>query len=210
MRLRREMRGIGWAFLVGALATAAADGQPELRVFVTNFAHVEDENFQAAIQVAQEIFRKADVPVHLLACTAVELDGVFSSKCPASIGGPNASVRVVALAAPAGKAMLLPMGQVMTDESGRRPDCVYIFYPRVSEFAEAIRVPAHRILGHAVAHEMGHLLGNDHALGGIMQARWGTRQVTAVNSGLLLFCPVEAVKMRNNIRIRVREALALK
>jgi hypothetical protein len=43
------------------------------------------------------------------------------------------------------------------------------------------------ILGHAMAHELGHLVGRQHALTGIMIARWGTRERSDAMAGLLRF-----------------------
>ncbi len=57
------------------------------------------------------------------------------------------------------------------------------------------------ILGHGVAHEIGHLLlgTNSHAASGIMRARWQIRELTSASKGTLLFSDVQSRQMRNKL-----------
>jgi hypothetical protein len=68
----------------------------------------------------------------------------------------------------------------------------YIFYDRIEEFAQTARLPVGRLLGLAIAHEIGHLLlpARSHSAHGIMRAgldlgRSILPQFTAVEAGVI-------------------------
>ena len=61
-----------------------------------------------------------------------------------------------------------------------------------------------QILGHAIAHELGHLLLNQqvHSPHGIMRGEWSFVDFREMTSGMLLFTPEQAEYLRADVRSR--------
>jgi hypothetical protein len=95
--------------------------------------------------------------------------------------------------------------------SGPDRQSVYVFYDRVEALARERIAETHadaaQILGHAIAHEIGHLLLNvqTHSAAGIMRGVWNFWDLQNVSYGYLLFTPKQAEVMRVEVRRRFRQ-----
>jgi hypothetical protein len=81
----------------------------------------------------------------------------------------------------------------------------YVFYTRVKDFAQQRQISVAKILGHALAHEMGHLLmpQRRHSLSGIMRTNWDRdHELTILKnaSSVLAFEADEAETIRSSVR----------
>ncbi len=82
----------------------------------------------------------------------------------------------------------------------------YVFYDRIQQLAEKRRL-APTLLGHVLAHEIGHLLmrSTSHSISGIMSGRWTGDELRRISEGAMLFTALESSVMRDRLL-----ALALK
>jgi hypothetical protein len=74
---------------------------------------------------------------------------------------------------------------------------VLIFYGRVERLAQSVNQSTYIVLGHAMAHEIGHVLlgSSEHASGDLMQGRWTPATWRLASAGLLAFRREEAERM---------------
>jgi hypothetical protein len=85
-----------------------------------------------------------------------------------------------------------------------------VYYPMVKELAVKSAIEEAAILGAALAHEIGHLLGVDHSPTGVMCWQLNRQRMVEMNQGGLLFARNQAARMQAEVirRTRVRRASA--
>ena len=85
-----------------------------------------------------------------------------------------------------------------------------VFYNRVEQRTEVERISLEQVLGHAMAHELGHLLlgSNSHSSTGIMSGKWRAEELKRAAKGDLLFTPQQARIIHDHAlaKIKQREA----
>lgn len=79
-----------------------------------------------------------------------------------------------------------------------------VFHDRVEQLAKGWLVSPVVVLGHAMAHEMGHLLlgVGSHSPSGLMREHWSGRDLTRAAEGNLLFSSRQAETIRAQVRER--------
>lgn len=194
--------------LFGAEAFAAeSDGRPRITVITNNLAQAPSRTLEEAKVVATRILQMAGVqcvwrePADI---EAVPADSRRRNEVRVTL---NIISREMSAALARGQ---LSLGLSILPGKKKRGDIGYVFYHRVEELAQGERVSAGQILGHAMAHEIGHLLLNSsaHSRVGVMQADWRGPQMQSLRDGRLFFSSDQSLRIRAEVRARAeREAL---
>ena len=79
---------------------------------------------------------------------------------------------------------------------------LFIFYPRIKAYSADLGMQASQLLGHVMAHELGHLLlpHGAHSVAGLMRAEWDGAQVREASFGRLTFTPDQASLIRERLQ----------
>ena len=154
---------------------------------------------EAEIEVTR-IFRTTGITVLWLNCPLSESDAIANPVCIAPCPLNRLAIRINSeMPADLSENSL---GLALT-ETG-----IYatIYYPRVEEYVKRGVANRSQIMGHAISHEMGHLLlgPSAHARFGIMRATWTHEDLHSMAMGALLFSSRESRIMRGAIIQRMR------
>jgi hypothetical protein len=84
-----------------------------------------------------------------------------------------------------------------------------VFYDRVETFAKGENLS--RVLGYAIAHEIGHILlgQSSHSSAGLMQANWSQKDFMPAHHDQMQFTPEEAQSMRNRLGSKMKQKEAI-
>jgi hypothetical protein len=174
---------------LNGLHTAAAQTpiQPVVQVHIIDGAEVPEDTLERAQSEATYVFR----------LSGITLVWVDAKGCQNSC----LTVRIVVQAISAKSRNPHMLGVAPSTEEARGIN-VWIFYPRVRAYSSDLGIHASTLLGHVMAHEMGHLLLplGAHSLTGIMRAEWDPAQVRNATRGRLTFTPDQAALIRERLQ----------
>lgn len=195
------------ALVVLALQVAlpASEAQVTLRIY--NAASIPYRTLDVAEQQVGFIFRAAGVLIRVVNCAAEKSSDPSATVCPLVLGPSELVLRLV----PRGKSSSETFGIAFlpAEGQGRYSD---VFYTPVLEMRQSFsgRLPLDegRLLGHIIAHEVGHLLlgSNSHSSAGIMVARWHASELESLAAGKLLFTLEQSQKLRASALVLVAGA----
>jgi hypothetical protein len=210
---------VGWLLIVTGNSTAKtkikAAISPETNLVITihvhNYAQLDPKDLDEAEDVATAIFRRA----------GLETQWIDSSdrQHPTRVGAPSSDLTHLTLGIlPQAMVHQLPVsGEAVGLAPGRGRDryLVYVFYNRIEDMNNMeerlarLDLRASKILGHAIAHEIGHVLLNMelHCENGIMRGNWSLEDRRAMAFGRLFFTPRQAETMRAEV-IRRQQHMA--
>jgi hypothetical protein len=195
-------------------AVAASENRPTITIHVRNYAGVAPQTLTDAEKVATEIYRKAgletrwaDIPLTTENSQLNSADHKTFTLADIQLNiFPDDTVGLSGLS-----------NNVMGLAPGTGPDrgTVYVFNKKVRTLYWRLSsvyingdmdryVSMGQMLGHVIAHEVGHLLLNQqvHSPHGIMRGEWSFVDFRDMTSGMLLFTPEQADYLRADVRNR--------
>src|SRR5207248_1226266 len=150
--------------------------EPSLRITVRvhDYARVSHGTLTRAEREAARIFREAGVETQWRECPLTGEGFQKYPACPQDLGVTGFDLSILPGFTPVRELSLDAEGWTPMTKEGERDSGADVFYDRIKERALASGVSVFQILGHVMAHELGHLLlrTSHHSAIGIMRARW--------------------------------------
>jgi hypothetical protein len=209
---RFEARLLLTALAPGALGPvflfnpAWAHGSPlSITVHAFDYSGTHPASIADAQKAAGLPFRQAGIDVRWLNCPVAGPDSAAVPECETRSDATH-FVLVILPEHMARKMAASPrqFGLAVLSRDGGFPNHAYVFLHRAVDLSRNELVPWAGILGHLMAHELGHLLlgTNSHFPVGIMRASWRTLEMKQALMGNLSFTPEQAARMRDEVRRR--------
>lgn len=148
--------------------------QPALTIRLYNLAPVGSYRLRCARRVATRIFQNAGLEVRWIDAPATSLEAwredLSVSFAPPAALPDEIPVRIVARL----PGRLYPGALGIARTAARSGVPITVFYDRIEDIARQHGICPAVLLGHAIAHEVGHLLlgSAGHASRGLMRPRW--------------------------------------
>ena len=201
--------GVLVVFITLGLAVSAAkaeEGSLRITVRVYDYAAVSPEILAAAEEETARILHAAGIGTEWLDCTVPQGTNPNDDACRRPFGPADLIVRIL----PEPMAARLPfrnitLGFALLTEEGGYGSVAGVLYHKVESLANETHTDRYHILGHGIAHEIGHLLLRTlkHNGRGLMRANWGPEELQLASRGLLRFTPEEAARLRAEVRMRL-------
>jgi hypothetical protein len=169
----------------------------QVTISVHNDAGILPGILLSAESEASQVFRQSGIEVRWLNCPLPAEGPEAPAQCEVADFPAHLQLRI-AKGSRNLNGFTLGISYLSADGSGCYAD---LFYKRAEEMHESSHVSLASILGHGVAHEIGHLLlgTNSHSETGIMRARWQSGELASVSKGALFFSSIQSQEMRNKL-----------
>ena len=173
----------------------------EVRVLVYNYTNLPAAELRIAKERAGRILTEAGIEVFWIDKGSENADNPSQPGGSIDLDQVNYFVRILPKSREVLKTSAL--GEALPCKKEMGGCYANLFLNRVQERAEFGRIGIEEVLGHAIAHELGHLLMgfNSHYSNGIMRAQWGPEELKQAARGDLLFTPEQVQRIYRNIAI---------
>jgi hypothetical protein len=197
---------IALGFLVETALWGASGG--EIQVRIQNYTGVSEKLLAAALTVAESILKSAGVTPVWWNCS-LSLGGQMDPECHARTRPAYIQLRLMAKKnAPKQAARYSCMGYAIIPR-GDFGSLATVFPERAREKADRSLARRSSVLGHAIAHEIGHLLLGEakHSGEGLMKPMWSPAELLRASAYPMAFSAREIRNIRQNLRVRTQAAL---
>lgn len=204
---------LGSWLMLGLAAIQAEAPMPELKiqVFVYNYAAVPSETLARAEGEAARIYNRTGIETEWLDCPLTPAEKTQYPACQVPASHTQLALRVLprSMAERAGL-VGTRFGTAYLPEDGEFGTTAQVCAQCPEELAKGSSTMYTAILGHVIAHELGHLLLGvvSHAPAGLMHYPWCKQELDRIAQGSLLFSSRETEKMRTNVRGRIAADVA--
>ena len=170
-----------------------------VRVRVYRSTQIRNEALRLALGVAEATFAAADIHVQWTVCEPGE--------CNTPPAQAERLVRLVRRARGEHRDLRC-LGDAFIDPQQRSGALATVYVDQVVEVARRSRVDHARLLGHAIAHEIGHLLLGSvtHGASGLMREIWSQKELRAGRTGDWALLPLETAAIRLRLSAAPRPA----
>jgi hypothetical protein len=170
---------------------------PRVTVNIYNDAGVAEPILAQGRREATRIFQRAGVKIMWVDCSRPEGESMGRSTCQTPMNRSHLAVRIVPWSS---KSSDVVFGDAFlsSDGEGTYSD---VFYDSVTKHHEEWHVCIPVLLGHVIAHEIGHLLlgANAHSWMGIMRSQWQGEELQSIAMGRLLFTPAQVESLKDRL-----------
>lgn len=173
---------------------SSALGGVTIRIY--SDVHIAPQTQGQAEQEAARIFHQAAIEI-----TWIDCEAATTARDPRCHIAPDAKHLVIRIVAKASSAADFIFGMAFLSETDGYGVYSDVFFGSLEKLHQESGASLGRILGHVMAHEVGHLLlgSKAHTNIGIMQPHWYAEQLGAISRGSLFFTPEQATLMQKRL-----------
>lgn len=197
-----------WILLGLALGLQAKTPEPDskIQVFVYNYAGVSTPILARAEREAARIYHHTGIETEWLDCPLSPDEAQQYPACQLPVSPARLALRVLSRRMSDGLGLSgATFGSALLPEDGGFGMIAQVCWYCVEKLAKGHEAMQGVILGHVIAHELGHLLLGigSHGAAGLMHVPWHKRELESVAQGSLPFMSWEAEKMRRQVSARL-------
>jgi len=171
------------------------------------YAPIPQHDLDTAERVASRIFQKVGVELSWVDCPMIRQTAPLSPACTAPHALTDIHLTFMPDRIEGAQMGNSAMGLALPTPPPNRGQLAWISYARARRLLpdpRDVELTLGELLGHGIAHEIGHLLlgTNSHSPSGLMSARWNQKELELAACGQLSFSIDQAVAIRGDVRAR--------